>query len=123
MLQWLKKLLPSPDTLFGSERSGQWRKVRAEHLIKEPVCQACGRSKNLNVHHIVPVAFDKNRELDPENLITLCSDPCHLVFGHFLSYQCYNKQVREMVRAYKKAFDQRECLSGEINSATVMADE
>lgn len=109
MFKWLTKLL-SAENMFGSDRSSQWRRVRAEHLRKEPTCQACGRSKDLQVHHIVPVAFCKICELDPENLITLCADPCHLVFGHFLSYKCYNKNVREMVKAYKSAFDQRECL-------------
>lgn len=112
MLNWLKNLL-TPTSLFGTPRSSKWGAVRAAHLLREPVCQACGRSKNLQVHHVIPVAFDKTRELDPENLITLCGDPCHLVFGHFLSYRCYNKHVREMVKAYKAAFDQRECLAGD----------
>lgn len=109
MLQWLKNLIPRTADLFGAPRSSQWRRVRAEHLRNEPVCQACGRDKNLDVHHIIPVAFDSTRELDPENLITLCSDPCHRVFGHFLSYHCYNKDVRAMVLSYKQAFDQRVC--------------
>jgi hypothetical protein len=39
------------------------------------------------------------RELDAENLIALCSDnrgcDCHLLFGHFGSFLCYNPSVVE----------------------------
>lgn len=109
MFQWLKTLLFGPGE-FGADRDPQWRRVRAKHLLVEPVCQVCGKAKELDVHHIIPVAFDPSKELDPHNLITLCRNPCHLVFGHFLSYRCYNRNVREMAKAYKLAFDQRICL-------------
>lgn len=108
MFKWLTNLLPAAN-VFGADRSPQWRRVRAEHLRKEPACQACGRNKDLQVHHIIPVAVCKICELDPDNLITLCADPCHLVFGHFLSYRCYNKDVKTMAAAYKQAFDRRDC--------------
>lgn len=74
-------------------RSGKWPKVRKQHLIENPTCAACGRSKNLEVHHIEPVHLNSNRELDPSNLITLCSDPCHIVFGHFMDYKSWNINV------------------------------
>lgn len=74
-------------------RSGQWPKVRKQHLSENPACAACGRSKNLEVHHIEPVHLNPDRELDPSNLITLCSDPCHIVFGHFMDYKSWNINV------------------------------
>lgn len=74
-------------------RSSKWPKVRKQHLAENPVCSACGRSKNLEVHHIEPVHLNPDRELDPTNLITLCSDPCHIVFGHFMDYKSWNINV------------------------------
>lgn len=91
-------------------RSSQWKKIRAQHLIKESACVACGRNRELEVHHIVPVSVDPSRELDENNLITLCADPCHRVFGHFLSYHCYNKNVREMAEYYRWRMQRRICL-------------
>jgi hypothetical protein len=49
--------------------------------------------KSLEVHHIEPVHLNPDRELDPSNLITLCSDPCHIVFGHFMDYKSWNINV------------------------------
>ena len=112
MFKWLTKLLAPAENMFGGERDSRWREVRAEHIQKEPVCQACGKTTKLDVHHIVPVAIDKSRELDPENLITLCNQPCHLVFGHFMSYYCYNSAVRKMAAEYRAALDKRKCMPG-----------
>lgn len=111
MFKWLTKLLVR-ENAFGGERDPRWREVRAEHILKEPVCQACGKDIKLDVHHIVPVAIDKSRELDPENLITLCNQPCHLVFGHFMSYYCYNSDVREMTKIYRQSLAARKCMPG-----------
>ena len=100
-------------------RAGQWRRIRAEHLQKEPACVACGRSTAVIVHHVIPVSFDARRELNPENLITLCAQPCHLVFGHFMNYQCYNKDVRKMAAEYKKIYLKRRCLQAKLRLTTV----
>jgi hypothetical protein len=90
-------------------RSSQWKKVRAQHLLKESACVACGRVHDLEVHHIIPVSVDPTLELDENNLITLCASPCHRVFGHFLSYHCYNKHVREMAEYYRWRLKNRIC--------------
>lgn len=92
------------------QRASQWKRVRTEHLQKEPACAACGRDTDLAVHHVIPVSFDESKQLDPANLITLCSQPCHIVFGHFMNYQCYNKDVRAMTADYKRALLKRRCL-------------
>lgn len=81
-------------------RASCWAKTRKAHLEKEPCCAACGRSKDLEVHHVVPVSVDKSKECDPTNLLTLCADPCHFVFGHLMNYQRHNQQVREDCARY-----------------------
>lgn len=79
-------------------RSSQWPAARALHLVGHPFCRSCGGKAGLEVHHVVPVHFDPSRELDPENLITLCERGpgglnCHLVVGHGGNYQLANPNV------------------------------
>jgi len=74
-------------------RSPKWSSVRKKHLEDNNFCAACGRTKKLEVHHIEPVHLNPDRELDPSNLITLCDDPCHFIFGHLLDYKSWNKDV------------------------------
>ncbi|NBX82458.1 HNH endonuclease [bacterium] len=99
MLGWLRR---TTEELFGAGRSGKWPRVRREHLEREPTCVACGRSRDLEVHHIVPFHDRPELELDPENLITLCADPCHLVFGHVLNFRRSNPYVREDAERYRE---------------------
>lgn len=77
------------------QRSPQWRTVRAKHIEKQPCCMACGSCKKPQVHHIVPVHLDPTKELDPDNLITLCGKHCHFVFGHLMDYRSWNTNVIE----------------------------
>jgi 5-methylcytosine-specific restriction endonuclease McrA len=74
-------------------RSPRWQTVRKEHLKTNNYCAACGRQKNLEVHHIKPVHAFPDLELDPSNLITLCADPCHILFGHLMDFKSWNKDV------------------------------
>jgi 5-methylcytosine-specific restriction endonuclease McrA len=85
---------------IGAPRSGQWPRVRREHLARQPVCQACGRSKDLEVHHIHPL-HQGGQELDPANLITLCGDPCHIVHGHLMSWLKTNPDVVADCQRYR----------------------
>lgn len=95
MFRWLKSAADS----FG--RSGSWARVRREHLEREPACIACGRSKSLEVHHVVPYHADPSKELDPSNLVTVCADPCHLVHGHLMDWRHSNPAVREDCARYR----------------------
>lgn len=92
-----------------SSRSSSWPKLRKEHLNKHPKCAACGRSKKLEVHHIIPVQIDPAKELDPKNLITLCADPCHFVFGHLMNYNSWNNEVITDCAAYIAKIKNRPC--------------
>ena len=85
--------------LFGSRSSG-WPKLRKQHLSQFPKCAACGRSNKVEVHHIIPVHVDPDKELDPDNLITLCDNPCHIVFGHLLDYKSWNPSVESDCEIY-----------------------
>ena len=114
MLEFLIKMLPlwlrPRKILEMRQRASQWRAIRAKHLEVEPQCMACGRRDHLIVHHIIPVSFDEDKELSETNLITLCAQPCHIVFGHFMNFKCYNKDVRKLVFEYRKALQKRKCL-------------
>lgn len=88
MLNWIK------NKLTDYSRSPRWSSVRKEHLIHEPLCRACNRKKDLEVHHIIPYHINPEEELNPSNLITLCSN-CHLLFGHLMDYKSWNENVRE----------------------------
>lgn len=110
LYSWLPLWLRPRYILDMRQRASQWRAVRAAHLEKEPACVACGKTAGVAVHHIIPVSFDESKQLEPLNLITLCSSPCHIVFGHFMSYHCYNKDVRKMAMEYRKAMAKRKCL-------------
>ena len=77
-----------------SQRSGGWNSLRCRFLAKNPECACCGKTTELEAHHVVPVHVDKARELDEENLICLC-ERCHLVVGHLNSWFRYNKHIRE----------------------------
>ena len=85
---------------IGAPRSGQWPRVRREHLAKQPECQACGRTKDMEVHHIQPL-HEGGQELDPQNLITLCGDPCHIVHGHLMSWLKANPDVVDDCQRYR----------------------
>ena len=76
-------------------RSYRWRTVRNDFIKSHPRCAACGKDKKLQVHHIIPVSVDSSKELDYNNLITLCASPCHLLFGHLNDYKSYNKDVKK----------------------------
>jgi hypothetical protein len=102
MFGWLRKAV---EPLYGADRSSKWRKVREEHLRRQPECQACGRKKDLEVHHLASFAEHPELELCPDNLWTLCGDPCHFVHGHLMDFHRCNpdciadsKRYRDKVR-------------------------
>lgn len=83
-----------------------WRTLRSRWLVAFPRCAACGSTRRVEVHHVVPAHVDPSRVLDPENLISLCR-LCHFVFGHLLSWRSWNEDVRADAAAYRRKVDQR----------------
>jgi hypothetical protein len=78
-----------------TNRSPKWRQLRKTHLIKQPNCMVCGSSYRPEVHHIIPVHLDPSKELDPNNLITLCDKYCHFIFGHLMNWWSHNPDIIE----------------------------
>lgn len=78
-----------------SKRSSQWDATRDAFMRDHPACAACGSTKKLQVHHIMPFHLHPDLELDTKNLIVLCMDvnECHLGIGHGGSFRCYNPKV------------------------------
>jgi len=97
MAGWLREHLIKP-----LERSPEWGAVRAKHLERQPACQNCGRKglmAGLQVHHIVPFHVQPDLELEPSNLITLCSNrECHMEKGHAGDFRSWNPLVIEDCR-------------------------
>ena len=95
----------------GMKRSPKWPGVEKLHLKFHPICEACGSSKNLNVHHKKPFHLFPEHELDMNNLITLCMDvekECHIKIGHGDNFKDYNPDVEvdsEKVRADISLFE------------------
>ncbi|MBL4542043.1 MAG: HNH endonuclease [Rhodobacteraceae bacterium] len=55
-------------------RGSRWKTIRKAALQQTPFCAFCGRTRHLQVHHIIP--FRLTRDNSPTNLIPLCR-ACH----------------------------------------------
>ena len=100
----LKTLTQQEVEILSAPRSPLWKKIREEHLKKQPNCMVCGNKNNLNVHHIIPFHVDSSKELEPENLITLCEGEtfnCHLFFGHLRHWINHNPDVIKDADAWR----------------------
>jgi hypothetical protein len=97
-------------------RSSRWKEVRKEHLKRFPECEACGSRKSVVPHHIVPFHVDPSKELDPENLVSLCESPtfnCHLFFGHLKRWDRHNPHVVEDAKTWRLRIREAETSSGQ----------
>ena len=90
-------------------RSGSWKKVRDGFIKKNPTCAACGGTEGLECHHKTPYHIDPSKELDEDNLITLCkmSGNCHYVWGHLLNWRAYNPTVTQDAKAFLEKINKR----------------
>jgi len=85
-------------------RSPQWPSVRRKHLLEEPVCQWCGGTAKLEVHHEIPFSQDYSLELVDHNLITLCEAPienCHFIRGHARNWRTSVPTIRQDCERHK----------------------
>ncbi len=108
MCRWLNCCDGYQDCPTGilATRRHEWTRVREAHLEQHPVCEVCGGSVELNVHHIKPYHLFPELELQPINLITLCTSKksgvnCHLWFGHLGDWKLYNPEVLRDVQRWK----------------------
>ena len=93
------------DKLYG--RSSSWAKVRKAFIELNPECAVCGTKKNLEVHHIIPYQIDKSKELEYSNLITLCGNRCHFLFGHLCDWKSWNVYVVDDCREFSSKIKNR----------------
>jgi hypothetical protein len=83
----------------GVPRSPKWA-AWLKAFLRGKACIACGQREGLTGHHVVPFHVDRSRELDPLNVVAICSDRCHIVHGHFNDFALANPTVREDCAAY-----------------------
>jgi len=57
-------------------RSPQWKVARARAIQRDGACMLCGDTRQLSVHHTIPVLDDPARAFDIAYLVTLCRK-CH----------------------------------------------
>ena len=103
-----------PNNPHASVRSPDWHKAEAAHLVRQPKCACCGGTKKRQVHHIQPFHDKPELELDPNNMITLCTDGpcnlnCHFVIGHLGNTKCSNPNVVEDAAYMLSRFSSRKC--------------
>jgi|GEM_PF-1261810 len=55
----------------------RWKMLKKQILEEHPFCSKCGRSDQLEVHHIIPHRGSEDLFFDRENLIVMCKS-CHL---------------------------------------------
>lgn len=78
----------------GQPRSPRWTAfLRA--FLKGKTCIACGARDGLTGHHVIPFHLRPDLELDPGNVVPLCEERCHIVWGHCDDYALDNPTVRE----------------------------
>lgn len=85
--------VPIPD-LVGSNRSPKWQTVRLHFIENNPSCICCGKTDDLEVHHIKPVNSHPELELEVTNLVTCC-ERCHLVVAHLNDWKKINPFIVE----------------------------
>lgn len=131
MFQWLSSCWDNlsfrahdVDRGIPGKRSSKWPALERAHKLKEPACQWCGSTMNIQVHHIRPFHLQPDLQLDPANLISLCETPgvdCHLRQGHRDkvfpegSFRFgFNLQIREECEAHSLAGKQIQYLNSDI---------
>ena len=87
-----------------------WPKARKAKLKKQPTCEACGGTADLEVHHDLPVSWPggKAKELDEDNQTVLCGKQgCHLRIGHLGDYKSRNPNVKEDAAVWLRKYRER----------------
>ena len=91
----------------GKKRSHEWRECRNRFIRRFPECAACGGTKKLEVHHVIPFHDAPELELKHWNLMTLCRRKkygisCHQLVGHIGNYRDINPKARSMASEMKE---------------------
>lgn len=87
----------------------QYQQLRMEK------CAWCGRTVDMNRHHVIPQAANPALRDVRENLVVLCRD-CHFVLGHRCNWKQYNPDVLYICTRYTncvKSAETRKTVEGE----------
>ncbi len=81
-----------------ARRANTTRKAMNYYRASHTECAWCGRSKKLEVHHIIPVSVAPGLADQQSNMIMLCRKPaCHQIVGHDGDFgRRYVANVREI---------------------------
>lgn len=88
------------------EKISDWlNKIRLDKLAEFSYrCKNCTNSKNLHLHHIIPVSFDITKAYDIDNIEVLCPE-CHVEHhrkeGHYFGWNKKRKKP-DIVPVYSK---------------------
>lgn len=107
------------ETELAAPRDPRWNEVRDNYLKAHNKCVVCGRSTDLQIHHMFPVSYVRalgrpELELDDRNFMTLCETESgsdaqnhHLLIGHLDDWKSMNQNVMADAKKYvnKKAQD------------------
>ena len=72
----IEKEVPQDNRPIIKRGSAIYNKFRLKVLKRDEVCQCCGSTHNLHVHHISSFKLHNSRGVEVESGITLCED-CH----------------------------------------------
>jgi hypothetical protein len=124
MIDEVSFLIPE-EPICGKPRSPKWTRFAKEYLSKNSFCRCCGSTRFLVPHHIIPYWVDSSKELDWDNLITLCETPalnCHLFIGHLKLFQSWNPDVVEDCRRLLEKIKHRPMLDKTQTDALITLD-
>lgn len=93
-------------TKLGHRRDPHWETDRKNWLKEHGVCEGCGGTEKLEVHHKKPFHKYPEEERNPKNFITLCEAKhngvnCHLHFGHLGNFKSWNVAVVSDAKIWK----------------------
>lgn len=95
---------PKKDNRPITRSSKIYNKFKRHVLKRDEVCQCCGSTENLHVHHLSSYKHDKQRRADTSNGIVLCED-CHTQFHSLYGKGHKNNPVNfaKFMREYGKS--------------------
>lgn len=106
----IRKNLDFQQLSLQKQRSSKWKTVRKNFLQKNQECAICGKTENLVPHHKLPFHMFPDKELDEDNLVTLCENHpvnCHYLFGHLMNWQNFNPDIDEDVKYWSQKLKNR----------------
>lgn len=112
LIEWLETLLElyeenKAERTLGAKRSPEWSKTKREFEKLYPkVCEFCGTTKKMNLHHLKPFNLFPDLENDFNNLLWACRD-CHFIFCHLKFWGSYDLNAKETAKWYRGKIENR----------------